>query len=195
MAIENLPALLDYADYLKLPDEPRGEVVEGVFTMVPGPNFNHQTIQHKLAHLIQLYLDDRPEVGVVCPAPMDVVLRRERPALILQPDLLFITAARMAIVENHVMGAPDLVVEIISPSSVRMDSVRKREFYARFGIQEFWLVWPVEERIDVFRLADGGYGEAETFEPSGVPLTTPLLPGFELPVAKVFTRPGKPSQP
>jgi Uma2 family endonuclease len=115
-----------------------------------------------------------------------VVLRAERPAIVVQPDVLFIAATQEEIIQDVVRGAPDLVVEVVSPGSERADGVVKRDLYAAHGVREYWLVWPDEARIDVFTRADGPvYPAPRSFGP-GERVETPLLPGFALEVDRVF---------
>lgn len=186
MALERGQPLLSLDDYLLLPDEPLGEVLDGVFTVTPTPTPRHQLIAGHIHFLLKLWLRDHPDAGFVASAPLDVVLRAERPALILQPDVLFIEATRAAIVQQRIMGAPDLVVEVVSPSSVARDAVTKRDTYAKSGVREYWLVWPNEERVDVFGAdGSGGFGQARTLH-LGEALASPLLPGLTLDLAEVF---------
>lgn len=188
MALEKRPAMLSYADFLKLPPDRPGEVIEGEFVVGPSPFFRHQYIAGTIGTYLRVFLDENPEIGLTCMAPMDVVLRAERPAIVVQPDVLFISAERASIVENVVNGAPDLAVEVVSPSTGHIDAIRKRELYARHGIREYWLVWPEEERVDVFVLDGDRYGEPGSLV-AGDTLTSRLLPGWQLAVEKVFTRP------
>lgn len=187
MALESGQTLLDYADYLLLPDEPRGEVFDGVFIVTPSPLTRHQILAGALYRQLANWLDEHPEVGNAYIAPLDVVLRVTRPAVIVQPDVFFVSAARAAIVETrNVQGAPDLVVEVVSPTSGGRDAVSKHAFYARYGVREYWLVWPEESRIDVFAAASGGsFAPVRTLAP-GDDLATDLLPGFALDVARLF---------
>jgi Uma2 family endonuclease len=188
MALEQGQRLLSFADYMTLPDEPRGEVLDGVFVVTPSPDSRHQTLAFELAYAIRRWLEAHPEAGRVFVAPLDVVLRSERPAVVVQPDLLFVSAERASIVQKQVHGAPDLVVEVVSPGSAGRDAVSKRDAYVRYGFREFWLVWPEEFRIDVFRGdGPGGFGPASTLG-EGEALTSPLLPGFSLPLATLWGR-------
>jgi Uma2 family endonuclease len=118
-------------------------------------------------------------------APVDIVLSWHD---VVVPDLLFVSQARLAILEaKNVKGPPDLLVEIASPSNRRNDEVLKRDLYERRGVEEYWLVDPEAETVKVFRREGDRYGR-----PSLVSLRdadvimTPLLPGFELPLATVF---------
>lgn len=186
MALEHSQPSLSFAEYLLLPDEPRGEVLDGVFTVTPAPNARHQELAGEIFFEIKRWLREHPDAGAVFIAPLDVVLRAERPAVVVQPDILYVAAARQAIVQDAVLGAPDLAVEVVSPSSAGRDAVTKRELYARHGVRELWLVWPQERRVDVL-VADqsGVFGEARTLLPAEV-LTSDVLPGFTLAVADLF---------
>lgn len=185
MAIENRPALLSYADYARLPFEGPGEVIHGELVMGPSPFSDHQEVVGALYARMRVFLDDHPGLGRAFVAPLDVVLRAERPAIVVQPDVLFIRAERMGIVERVVMGPPDLAVEVVSAGNSRHDAVVKLGIYAEYGIPEFWLVWPQERRVDVFTLAEGSYGQPRMLTSEDA-LTTPTLPGFTLPVRTIF---------
>lgn len=192
MALEHPPALLSYADFLRLPPESPGEVIDGELIVGPAPLVPHQRVVGTIYQAIANFLDAAPALGEVFIAPLDVVLRAERPATVLQPDVLFISAAREDIIRGGVHGAPDLAVEVVSPGSARTDGVVKCALYAAHGVREYWLVWPEEARIDVFVPGEGGsYGPPRELG-GGDRLETPLLPGFSLEVSRVFAgrRPG-----
>ena len=174
-----------YADYLALPDDGRRwQVLDGVLVeMTPAPRTTHQAAQHVLAYLIEGWLETHPGTGVVLPAPTDVVLDAYN---VVEPDLVFVAAARGAIVlESHIAGAPDLAVEILSPSSVRIDRVLKFALYARHRVPWLWIVDPEAGTIEEFRLAGDAYqlparhAGAEGFEPG-------LFPGLVIPLGRVF---------
>ena len=107
---------------------------------------------------------------------------------VVQPDLLFVTADRLErITEPNVQGAPDLVVEVLSPTTRRTDEVVKRKRYQLFGVREYWVVDPELDTVKVYRLGSTGFDPAvELSAESGDVLTTPLLPGLAIPLAKVF---------
>lgn len=186
MALESGIPLLSHADYLTLPDEPRGEVLEGVFAVTPAPTSRHQRAVGKLYVAIENWLAAHPEAGQAFVAPLDVILRAERPAVVLQPDVIFVSAAREAIVQDWIRGAPDLVVEVVSPSSAGRDAISKRELYAKFGVREFWLVWPAERRVDVLALEDGGAFEPVRALEAADLLDSPLMPGLSIPLADLW---------
>ena len=189
MAIEQHVSMMTYAEWKALPEGTPGELIEGEYVVAPAPRFRHQHIVINIAHAIRNFLDEHPEFGIVAIAPVDVELKTKDPAIVLQPDVLFVSAAREGIIQDVVEGPPDLAVEVVSPGSTRRDAVRKRYLYERYGVKEFWLVWPEDERIDV--ISGEGFHDQRELGVGDV-LTTPLLPGLELPVAKVFQkRPGR----
>lgn len=186
MASEVSARLLSYDDYARRSDPTRGEVVEGRFVVTPAPSGLHQLVVLRLAQRLQNHLDVRP-TGTLFIAPYDVVLRAERPAIIVQPDLVFVAAAsRHRLTPANLQGPPDLVVEVVSPTSVAMDTVKKRRLYAAHGVAEYWLVWPEAERVERYTFEAGGqFGKPALLEPGEV-VTTPLLPGFALAIADLF---------
>ncbi len=125
------------------------------------------------------------KMGEVLPAPMDVVLSDFD---VVEPDLLYVSAARGAIVtDKNIQGAPDLVVEILSEGSRKADEVIKRKLYETYGVQEYWIVDPELEQVRVYKLTDGRYvrtAELSSEEP-GV-LTSDLFPGLTMPLSEIF---------
>ena len=157
---------LTYADYLALPgDDERYELLDGELVLVASPNEPHQRAAKRLAW--QLQPVERSGLGQVYFAPFDVILSDTE---VVQPDLLFISQERAEIITHaNVQGAPDLVVEILSPSTANRDWTRKREMYARHGVKELWIVdpdagivWVMLLRDDDFELA-GVYGAGQSF--------------------------------
>jgi Uma2 family endonuclease len=117
--------------------------------MALAPNTFHQTIASNIVAIINLHLARRPG-GRLYFAPLDVYLTDTN---VFQPDVLFIREGRESIIEEDGLhGAPDCVVEILSPHTARYDINAKREVYARCGVEELWLVYPQAKRIDVYFL-------------------------------------------
>ncbi len=132
---------LTYDDFVLFPDDgKRHELIDGAHVVTPSPNTKHQAVAGNLHGLIWTYLRQRP-VGRVFAAPLDVVFSEFD---VVEPDLLFVSKARQAdvLTAAHVLGAPDLVVEIGSPSTRRRDETVKRRLYQRFGVSEYWVVDP-----------------------------------------------------
>jgi Uma2 family endonuclease len=177
---------LTYDDYVHFPDDGlRHELIDGEHYVTPAPIRKHQAIVINLAGSIWQYLRERP-VGRVFTAPFDVILSNFD---VIEPDLLFLTAERLSQIATApwVKGAPSLVVEIGSPSTRRRDATIKRRLYERFGVDEYWIVDPELDAIDVYRLVEGRYQRTAqlTLETNDV-LTTPLLPGLTLPLSTIF---------
>ena len=185
MAIEVPSHLLSYEDYAAIDDGRHYQVLDGELIMSPSPSTRHQFAGLEIATALHLYA--RAQGGRAFIAPMDVVLRAERPAVILQPDVLYVRPERRAIVTKpNIQGPPDLVVEILSPSNARLDTVRKKALYARYAVPELWIVSDEQDQLEVYRLGpDGAYGRPELYLP-GDRLESPLLPNFTLDVAAIF---------
>ncbi len=171
---------ITWDDLLKMPeDNRRREIVHGELIVSPSPSDKHQDVLGSFYRIIAAYLDTH-STGRVFFAPLDTILAQEQ---VLQPDLLYVNNERASIVSPWVYGAPDLAVEILSETSRRRDEVRKRELYEQFGVQEYWIVDPEADHVTVYRLANGRYGDGIVVRET---LTTPLLPGFEIELARVF---------
>ena len=176
---------LTYEDYLQFPDDgKRHEIIEGDHYMTPAPKAKHQTAVLNLSLAIGGFVKNHG-LGLVFIAPFDVILSNEN---VIQPDILFVSAARAAIVtEDNIQGAPDIVVEILSESTRKKDEVTKRKLYEKFGVQEYWIVDPELEIVKIFKLTEQIYGRAlELSKENSEILTTNFLPGFRLPVSKIF---------
>jgi Uma2 family endonuclease len=126
------------------------------------------------------------KLGEVYIAPFDVILSDRD---VVQPDLLFIAAAHLErLTESGVRGAPDLTVEIVSEGSRRTDEVLKRKLYEAYGVQEYWVVDPEIQVVKVYRLAEGRFVRSTDLSAeAGNTLTSPLLPGLQVPLAVVFS--------
>jgi Uma2 family endonuclease len=177
---------LTYDDFVLFPDDGRRhELIDGEHFVTPSPNRRHQVV---LANLFRA-LDAAARAhgaGKVFFAPFDVVLT---PYDVVEPDLLFVSAGRAAILTDaNVQGPPDLVVEVLSPSGRRQDEVLKRDLYDRGGVVEYWLVDPEAETVKVFRRGDEGrLGRPELLgSREGDSLSTPLIAGLLAPLADVF---------
>lgn len=175
---------LTYRDLQQLPqDGKQYELIDGEVYMTPSPNWRHQQIVGNLYMALRAFID-AGGLGKVCVAPMDVVLE-DRTAL--QPDLLFIRADRLAVTRSgHVEGAPDLVIEVLSPSTASFDRETKLQVYARTGVPEIWYVNPDSEIVEILNLgADRRY--ALTARLSGDPaIVSEALPGIPLTLRQVF---------
>ncbi len=171
-----------YEDYLALPDYERYELIDGELVMVPPPSWTHQGVVLDLGASLKAFAARRA-LGSVSIAPFNVTLPDDT---VVQPDVLFISAGRESIItESAAQGAPDLVVEILSPSTARYDKTTKRDIYARNGVREYWQVDTDARSVTVLLLGDGGYELGGTYGP-GDTLTSSVLPGLNLDLGDVF---------
>ena len=178
MHIPNGKIVLTYEDYVLLPnDGKRYEVLEGELTVTPASSTKHQTASGNLFVLLSQHIKER-DLGKLFHAPIDLILESTS---VLQPDLLFVSKARQSIItERAIEGTPDLVVEILSPTTSRIDRVTKAQIYARHSVPVYWIVDPEREAIEIYLLEANGYRLAATLLG-----TTPMaaLPFTELEIA------------
>ena len=127
--------------------QPR-ELSYGILCEPAAPFFSHQHVVLRIARLLAGHVE-AGDLGQVAVAPVDVVLDRER-NLVVQPDVLFVSAGRASIIHDQVWGAPDLAVEVLSPTTERHDRTDKLLWYREYGVRECWLVDPGRQTITVF---------------------------------------------
>jgi Uma2 family endonuclease len=186
MSTDRAPVRMTYEELQRLPDDgQRHELVDGVLVVTPSPASRHQRIVAILVARLLPFAEEH-ELGSVFPSPLDVVLSRSD---VVQPDVLFVAKSGAARVEEHgIEGPPDLVVEVVSQGSRRRDAITKRQLYGRYGVREYWLVDPETDSVKVFRLSGALEPVQELTAQDGGRLTTPLLPGFELPLVELFAQ-------
>jgi Uma2 family endonuclease len=143
------------ADYWKLPEGEPVELLRGRFVVSPAPDLTHQTIVGNV-HVL-LFNIARTSGGRAFVAPTDVELDDHS---IPQPDVIYVRKERRSILKNRVIGAPDLVVEVLSPHNSRRDRVDKLSLYAQYGVAEYWIVDPAERQFD-FLINRGGRFEVQ----------------------------------
>ena len=182
MVITKTRRKFTYEDYRNTPDGIRYELLDGELIMVPAPNMVHQGLSTILLRLIDT-LVTLQKLGKVFHAPTDVVFSDTDT---VQPDLIFVSNERAHIItENNIRGAPDLVIEILSPSTAGRDRTFKRTLYERHGVREYWMVDPAARNVTVLLLGENGYELAGIYG-EGQTLTSPTLPGFSLNLDDVF---------
>jgi len=148
----------------------------------PSPFYSHQRLVTDLTVLLQLHVREHG-LGQVCVSPVDVILDEPK-ALIVQPDVIFVSNDRIGIVRDQIWGAHDLVVEVISPRTAAYDSTQKLDWFRTYGVRECWLVYPRPQQIVVHtfdgrRTRKAAYGTEHT-------LRSRVLPQLRLEVAGVF---------
>jgi Uma2 family endonuclease len=165
-------------DLLAMPDDgKRREIIDGDLYVTPSPVNYHQKILLNLTGAFWLFLESHP-LGELRFAPLDVILGEH-------DVLLFVLNEHRDILQDWVRGAPDLVIEILSPTTAARDRGIKLKAYARYGVGEYWIVDPTAQVIEVYRLTAEGFHLAVTCVKDKT-VETPLLPGFSLAVAAIF---------
>ena len=171
-----------YADYLTWPDDTRYELIDGeAFRMAPTPLIEHQEIAGEVYCQLANQLDGQPCRPYI--APVDVRLPRADEAdaaidTVVQPDVL-VVCDPSKIDRRGVRGAPDWVLEVLSPSTAAHDQIAKRRTYERAGVRDYWLVHPGDRTLTVYLLENGRYGRPEIYELKDA---TPIgvLPGVSI---------------
>ena len=173
---------LTYEDYASLPDDERCELIDGELIPMPSPKEIHQTTAGTLFMSVGMFVRITG-LGRIYFAPFDVILS---PTDVVQPDLIFVSSARAHIItEDNIRGAPDLVVEILSPSTAGYDRTTKRNLYARHRVGEYWLIDPYAKTVTVLTLGASGYNTHAVYG-EGDTLTSPTLAGFALNLSDLF---------
>jgi Uma2 family endonuclease len=173
---------LTYEDYCHLPnDGKRYEIIDGELYVSPAPRIVHQFVSGRLFFHLYGHVSAH-DLGLVLSAPTDIVFSRIN---IVQPDIIFIAKLRLHIVtEMNITGAPDLLIEILSPSTADVDRDIKRKLYARFGVKEYWIVYPEERFVAVYRARQRQFPPRPRIVHDT--LESPLLPGLQISLAELF---------
>ena len=163
-------------------DRNRYELFGGELVMTPSPAARHQEIVGKLHVLLAVYVQNN-SLGKVYVAPLDAIFD---PYTVLQPDILYVSRERVPeIVKERIEGAPDLVVEVLSPSTFYNDLRRKMAVYSQFGVQEYWIVDPEMQTFELYSRQGSELRSAMKFSSSET-FESPLLPGFRFAVNSIF---------
>ena len=172
-----------YEDYAALPDDGRRyEIVNGVLVMAPAPGTGHQSIVVRLSHYLFTHVE-LAGLGRVFPGPVDVELG---PKNVYQPDFVVLLNAHLErVAEKKISGAPDLAVEIASPSTAAYDRLTKYQTYAQAGIPEYWIVKPTRRTVEVLVLENGEYRSLGVFSEQAT-LPSQVIPGLPVRVEQFF---------
>lgn len=179
-----------YADYLTWDDGQRWELIDGqAYCMTPAPNRRHQAWLGELFVQFYTYLEGKP--CQVYLAPFDVRFSEsaedgdDEIDTVVQPDIV-VVCDQNKLDDRGAKGAPDLVVEILSPSTSKRDITVKYELYQRHGVKEYWLLYPNEKLLQLYRLGDDGrFGVPQAFGPEDR-VQVPLLGELEIDLPKVL---------
>lgn len=176
---------LTYDDFLLFPDDGnRHELIDGEHHVTPSPSRRHQQLLGRLHLAVANHLADNPTLGEVYLSPFDVVFSKWD---VVEPDLIFVAGDQLTILtEKNIVGAPALIVEIASPSTRRRDQHLKRRLFEARGVREYWMVDPDQDTVTVDRLDGTGSFTRNAVLGVDAVLTTPLLPGWSLPLNQLF---------
>lgn len=171
-------------EYRLLPEDGRRwELFEGDFLVTPAPTPLHQKISRRLQYALMTQLEDTGLAQVIN-APIDVIFDDLN---VVQPDLVIVSTARASLItERAVEGAPDVLVEILSPSSIDRDRQLKLRLYERFGVREYWIVDPKHGFLEAYRLGTAGYELRERHDRAST-LRCPDFPTLQIALAPLFT--------
>ena len=171
-----------YEDYMRTPDDVRYELLDGEFILSPAPRTAHQRTSREIFVPLFTFVKEK-ELGEVFDAPFDVVLDNFN---VVQPDILFVSNERAHIVTDlNIQGAPDLVIEILSPSTAQRDRTQKRDLYAQHNVKEYWQSNTDTKSVQVLTLENGVYRVAGIYT-AGQTVVSPLLQGFSLNIDDIF---------
>ncbi len=175
--------ILTYDDYAEIPaDGKRYELWEGEIQVTPSPARKHQVATGNLFALLRAHVREH-QLGTVFIAPFDVLLSD---ISVVQPDVLFVAKAHESIIrEPYVEGAPDLVVEVISPGNRRADLEVKRQLYSRYGVPNYWLLDPEQQEARALVLDHGADREVSSAKGDGT-FSAPPFPELAIPLAEVW---------
>ena len=173
---------LTYQDYANMDGDERYELHDGELILVASPNMDHQEAVTNLGTSLSVFVKEH-DLGKIYFAPTDVLFTDTE---VVQPDLLFISNEREHIrTPANIQGSPDLIVEVLSPSSVRRDWSYKRELYASYGVREYWIVDPVHQIVSVMLLQDGELNIVGAYT-EGDTVTSSTLEGFSISLNAIF---------
>lgn len=167
------------------PDGLRHEIIRGEHVVNAAPNIKHQLVSRNLEFILHSFVS-KGRLGEVLDSPVNIVFANHE---VYDPDVIFVSNERRALIgEKRIEGAPDLVVEILSESTRRVDEIVKRATYEQFGVTEYWIVDAYAETVKVYRRdASGAFAHPLLVTAAeDKTLTTPLLPGLTIDLAEVF---------
>jgi Uma2 family endonuclease len=178
--VERIKKKYTYNDYIKLPDEERWELINGApYNITPAPSINHQNAAGTFYSNLKQKLQGSPCKPFIAPA--DVVLSEFD---VVQPDV-FVVCDEKKITDANIQGTPDLIVEVLSPSTALKDKREKKVLYEKYGVKEYIVIDPIEFYIERFVLKEGMYGEPELLGPQDV-LMLHCLENVDIPLWEVF---------
>jgi len=182
---EDTKKRLTYQDYLLLPEEAgyRFEILDGMLVREPSPNVIHQRVSRRLQRILEDYFREFDSEGEIFNAPLDLTFHD---TTVVQPDLFYVSGAQKMIVKNtRIDGPPTLIVEILSPSSIRKDRLQKLRIYQEVPVQHYWMVNPEEKTLECLSMLDGLYAIVATGMDEDV-VNDPAFTGLSIPLKALW---------
>ncbi len=177
-----------YADYLQWKWEERIELLKGIIMKMSAPNTRHQIISGNLYFKLRGFLFENPCKVFIAPFDVRLPIQNKKKdneiTTVVQPDLC-VVCDESKIDERGCIGAPDIMIEILSPGNSRKELQNKFELYEEAGVTEYWIVAPAEEFITIWYLENGKYTRSKPFAANQV-ITTNILPGLEVNTTDIF---------
>jgi len=171
-----------YEDYVKLPEGAPYQLIGGELIMTPAPTPYHQIVSRKIMSLLIQYVE-KNNLGEILYSPIDVYFSEED---VFQPDIIFISKERLNIIgETKIEGAPDLIIEILSPSTAYYDLGRKYEVYEKNGVKEYWIVHPERKSIEIYQNQEGQFKLIQMAKEKDT-VNSSLFKDFELNLERIF---------
>jgi len=174
---------VSYADLERAPEDGRRyELYDGEVVVVPSPLPRHQIVAQNLSYLFSAYAAEHGGLALI--SPIDIVFSEHD---VVQPDVVFFEASRRHLVrlDAPIRHAPDLAIEVLSPTTAAIDRGKKMRMLARYGVREYWIVDPVAETIEIYTLAGGAYTLAGTMVGPDE-ARSPHLPDLSFAATQVF---------
>lgn len=182
MAVQDIKKLFTYLDYEKLPEGSPYQLIGGELIKEPSPVPYHQILSCRIEFELLKFIEEK-DLGQVLYAPVDVYFSETET---YQPDIIFISKERINIIgEKKIEAAPDLVMEILSPSTAYYDLRHKMRVYEKSGVKEYWIIDPQEKSIEVYENESGQFTIFSKAQNKGI-LSSKLLEGFKVDLEKVF---------
>lgn len=181
--VEKKPKRYTEKDYQLLEEGAPFQLINGDLVMSPSLTLKHQIVNGKLFMFISKHLEKNDLGGLCLFSPIDVVLDDEN---IFQPDLIYISVERkIELLQDRIMGAPDLIIEILSPSTAYYDLKQKKDFYERYGVKEYLIIDPMRFDAEVYILTDNKFELQQKAKQNDM-INFNTLPGLEIDLQKMF---------
>ena len=176
-------AKLTYKDYLHFPEDLlRHEIIDGEHYVTPSPITKHQKVSINLVVVLHNWVSAK-SLGTILSAPIDVVFSNTD---IFVPDIIFISTARASVIHHkNIQGAPDLIIEILSPSTSTRDLGIKKASYEKFGVSEYWVVDPEKQTVDIFTVIGAKFSVPKHLTVHDL-LSSTIFQGLQISVKTIF---------